>query len=174
MNENVDAALIAEALNRHKVDYVIIGGYAAELHEVAGLPPTRDIDVCPSTELSNLERLSSALADLHALIRTESVDGGLPFSHDAESLAKAAMWNLVCDGGELDITFEPAGGGYAYLKPNAVIIELVGQRICVAAIDDVIASKTAAGRPKDLSALPSLIRHQRRGREHDIDQPGGD
>jgi len=36
MNENVDAARIVESLNRHEVDYVIIGGYAAELHQVAG------------------------------------------------------------------------------------------------------------------------------------------
>jgi len=44
MNENVDAARIVEVLNRHRVAYVIIGGYAAELHEVADLPPTRDVD----------------------------------------------------------------------------------------------------------------------------------
>jgi len=50
---------------------------------------------------------------LHALIRTGALDGGPPFSHDAESLARAAMWNLVCDAGELDISFDPSGGGYA-------------------------------------------------------------
>ncbi len=33
MNDNVDAARIVEVLNRHRVAYVIIGGYAAELHE---------------------------------------------------------------------------------------------------------------------------------------------
>ena len=72
------------------------------------------------------------------------------------------MWNLVCDAGELDISFEPEGGGYDHLLPNAVTIELLGHPVPVASLDDVIASKTAAGRPKDLSALPSLIRHRDR------------
>ncbi len=162
MNENVDGAHIVEALNRHQVAYVIIGGYAAELHEVAGLPPTRDINVCPATDRENLGRLSAALTELHALIRTVAVDGGLPFSHDPESLARANMWHLVCDAGELDITFDPSGGGYAHLAPHAVTIDLLGNPVPVAAIDDVIASKTAAGRPKDLAALPALVRHYRR------------
>ena len=61
MNENLDGARIVEVLNRHRVDYVIIGGFAAELHAVAGLPSTRDIDVCPSVEHDNLERLSASL-----------------------------------------------------------------------------------------------------------------
>lgn len=162
MNDNVDAARIVAVLNRHGVQYVVIGGYAAELHEVAGLPPTRDIDVCPSTEQDNLERLSLALTELRAMIRTDAIDGGLVFSHDAESLGRADMWNLVCDAGELDISFRPAGGGYEHLQVHAVVIELLGQPVPVASIDDVIASKTAAGRPKDLSTLPLLRRHQLR------------
>ena len=162
MNDNVDAARIVEVLNHHGVLYVVIGGYAAELHEVAGLPPTRDIDVCPSTNRENLERLSDALSELGALIRTDAIDGGLAFSHDAESLARADTWNLVCDAGELDISFQPAGGGYDQLRVAAVVIDLLGQPVPVASIADVIASKTAAGRPKDLSTLPLLHRHQRR------------
>ena len=167
MNENVDAARIVEVLNRHRVAYVIIGGYAAELHEVADLPPTRDVDVCPATDRENLGRLSAVLTELNALIRTDAVDGGLPFAHDPESLARASMWNLVCDAGELDITFEPSGGGYGHLAPHAVTIELLGHPVPVAAIDDVIASKTAAGRPKDLAALPALVRHRQRTHESD-------
>ena len=162
LNENVDGHRIAEVLNRHHVKYVVIGGYAAELHEVPDLPPTRDIDVCPSTEPINLKRLSSALTELGALIRTDAVEGGLPFAHDAASLARADMWNLVCDAGELDITFKPSAGGYDHLKTRAVTIDLIGEPVPVAAMEDVIASKTAAGRPKDLSALPILRRHVQR------------
>ena len=72
------------------------------------------------------------------------------------------MWNLVCDAGELDITFEPSGGGYGHLAGHAVTIQLLGHPVPVAAIDDVIASRTAAGRPKDLAALPALVRHRQR------------
>lgn len=68
----------------------------------------------------------------------------------------------MCDAGELDISFQPAGGGYDQLRVAAVVIDLLGQPVPVASIADVIASKTAAGRPKDLSTLPLLHRHQRR------------
>jgi len=51
-----------------------------------------------------------------------------------------------------------------------VTIDLVGHHTPVASIEDVIASKTAAGRPKDLAALPSLIRHQRQA--HGDHRPG--
>jgi hypothetical protein len=45
------------------------------------------------------------------------VPEGLPFGHDATSLAAAEVWNLVCTGGEFDISFHPSGfaGGYAQL-----------------------------------------------------------
>ncbi|MDQ2874579.1 MAG: hypothetical protein M3Y33_07150 [Actinomycetota bacterium] len=47
--------------------------------------------------------------------------GGLPFSHDATSLAAAEMWNLICADGEFSIFFHPSGfaGGYAELVVNA-------------------------------------------------------
>ena len=76
----------------------------------------------------------------------------------------AVTGTLVCDAGELDITFEPSGGGYGHLAVHAVTIQLLGHPVPVAAIDDVIASKTAAGRPKDLAALPALVRHRQRTR----------
>ncbi|HEY5000996.1 MAG TPA: hypothetical protein VII15_04075, partial [Candidatus Cryosericum sp.] len=34
-------------------------------------------------------------------IRTEGIPDGLPFSHDAASLATVGVWNLTCKFGEL-------------------------------------------------------------------------
>ena len=42
-----------------------------------------------------------------------------------------------------------------------------GITVKVAALNDVIKSKTAAARPKDLDALPELIRIAGRGRHED-------
>jgi hypothetical protein len=49
------------------------------------------------------------------------VPEGLPFGHDASSLAAAEVWNLVCTDGEFDISFRPSGfaGSYAQLAVNA-------------------------------------------------------
>ena len=67
-----DPLKIVQAFNRRGVEYVVIGGYAGELH-AAAVPPTRDIDFTPRTTGENLRRLSQVLSDLDARIRTEGV-----------------------------------------------------------------------------------------------------
>ncbi len=162
----LDAAAIVAALNRHQVRYVIIGAFAA-IAQQAPIPATRDIDLTPEASQENLARLSSALKELDARIRTEAVPDGLPFSHDATSLAAAEVWNLTCPDGEFDISFHPSGfeGGYAQLAVNAHRLRVGDVEVIVADLADVIRSKESAGRPKDLRVLPLLYRHQytRRG-----------
>jgi hypothetical protein len=90
----LDAPRILEVLNRHGVEYVVIGAYAAQLHG-APIRKTEDIDVTPSRERKNLGRLSLALKELGTRIRAVGVPGGLPFDHSRTSLGRAAMWNLM-------------------------------------------------------------------------------
>ena len=157
---SLNPAAIAAALNRHQVRYVIIGAFAA-IAQQAPIPATRDIDFTPEASQQNLARLSRALTDLGARIRTEAVPEGLPFSHDATSLAAAEVWNLVCADGEFDISFHPSGftGGYAQLAVNAHRVRVGEVEVVVADLADVIRSKESAGRPKDLRVLPLLYRH---------------
>jgi len=156
----LDAAGIAAVLNRHGVRYVIIGAFAA-IAQQAPIPPTRDIDLTPEPSSKNLDRLSAALKELDARIRTDAVPEGLPFDHDAASLSRAAMWNLVCPLGEFDISFSPAGfeRGYRDLAPRSHLLRVADVEVRVADLADVIRSKEAAGRPKDLRVLPILYRH---------------
>lgn len=157
----LNAAAIVEALNRHQVRYVIIGAFAA-IAQQAPIPATRDIDLTPETSPENLARLSLALKELAARIRTEGIPGGLPFSHDATSPAAAEVWNLICPDGEFDISFHPSGfaEGYAQLAANAHRLRVGEVDVVVADLADVIRSKESAGRPKDLRVLPALYRHQ--------------
>jgi hypothetical protein len=162
----LNAAAIVAALNRHQVRYVIIGAFAAIVQQ-APIPATRDIDLTPEATQENLARLSLALKELGARIRTDAVPEGLPFSHDATSLAAADVWHLICPDGEFDISFHPSGfaGGYAELAVNAHRLRVGEVEVVVADLADVIRSKESAGRPKDLRVLPLLYRHQsiRRG-----------
>jgi hypothetical protein len=65
---------------------------AATLH---GSPlRTGDTDICPDQHPDNLENLAAASRELKARIRTEGVDGGLPFSCDAAFLARVSLLNL--------------------------------------------------------------------------------
>jgi hypothetical protein len=156
-----DPAAIAAALNRHHVRYVIIGAFAA-IAQRAPIPATRDIDITPDASPENLTRLSRALTDLGARIRTEAEPGGLPFRHDATSLAAAEVWNLICADGEFDISFHPSGfaSGYPQLAAAAHRLRVGDVEVVVADLADVIHSKESAGRPKDLQVLPLLYRHQ--------------
>ena len=157
---DLDAAAIVAVLNRHRVRYVVIGAFAA-IAQRAPIDPTRDIDITPAASTANLRRLSAALKELDAHIRTGSADEGLRFDHDAASLRRAATWKLVCRYGEFDIAFQPSGfeEGYAALAPRAHRVVVEDIEISVADLEDVIRSKEAAGRPKDLRTLPSLHRH---------------
>ncbi|MHB8320353.1 MAG: hypothetical protein ACYDEP_14200 [Acidimicrobiales bacterium] len=163
----LDAAAIVSVLNRHRVRYVVIGAFAA-IAQQAPIAPTRDIDLTPDISTANLRRLSAALKELDARIRSDTVDGGLPFDHDGPSLGKAVIWNLICGYGEFDISFRPSGldDGYTQLALNAHRVLVDGVEVVVADLDDVIRSKEAAGRPKDIRVLPALYRY-RAGRRGD-------
>ena len=52
-----DALKIVHTFNRLGIQYVVIGGYAGELH-AAAVPPTRDIDFTPRVTQENLGQLS--------------------------------------------------------------------------------------------------------------------
>ncbi len=157
----LNAGAIASVLNRNGVRYVVIGAFAA-IAQQAPIAPTRDIDVTPDDDTDNLRRLSAALKELDARVRTDSATDGIPFDHGAASLRRAVMWNLVCRYGELDISFRPSGfeGGYQQLAMHAHPVVVDGVEVNVADLDDVIRSKETAGRPKDVQALPALYRHR--------------
>lgn len=159
----VDAAAILEVMNRHCVEYVVIGAFAA-IAQRAPIPATRDIDLTPSASAENLSRLSGALRELDARIRADGVPEGLQFDHDATSFGRSHVWNLMCAHGEFDVAFFPSGfdGGYEQLLPRAHRFDVGGTIVVIADLADVITSKEAAGRPKDLQVLPTLYRHLQR------------
>jgi hypothetical protein len=143
-------------LNEERVEYVVLGGFAAILR---GSPiMTRDLDLVPDRRRDNLDRLGRALTRMNARIR---IDGdSVPTRIDGPFLENMPhMLNLVTDFGELDLTFTPAGntGSYAGWRVKATKEEVgEGLVVVVAALDDVIDSKRAANRPKDQMALPYL------------------
>ena len=166
MTQSLNAAAIVDVLNRHNVKFVVIGAFAA-IAQQAPIPATRDIDLTPDSTIENLTRLSAALRELGARIRTDAVDEGLPFDHDGRSLAASPVWNLICPFGEFDISFVPSGiaGGYEELAVRAHRMRVDDVDVMVADLSDVVRSKEAAGRPKDLQVLPILYRFDRKRRE---------
>lgn len=148
---------VLETLQRHHVRFVIIGGFAAIVHGAAHV--TFDIDITPDAEAENLERLSTALHELGARVWSTDIDEGLAFDHGAASLARSGVWNLVTPHGRLDISFVPDGTrGFVDLDAGADDHVVLGVPVRVASLADIVRSKEAAGRTKDLLALPTLRR----------------
>ena len=155
---------ILRALERHGVQYVVIGGLAAALHGAGTV--TFDVDVVPNPSRDNLKRLSAALDELDARIRVSGIDGGLAFSRDARSLESMETMNLVTNHGDLDVALHPSGvGSFSDWDEHAENIEALGVNFRLASLEDVIRSQEAAARPKDqitLPALRELLRRQRK------------
>lgn len=151
-----DPVQICQIFNEEGVAYVVVGGFASVVH--GSSLPTQDIDVVPSRQRENLDRLGRALQRMNAMIRT----GGdpVPASIDGPFLANMpVMLNLVTDLGDIDLTFAPSGGlgGFEEWSAHALSVEIAeGLYVRIASLDDIIHSKRAANRPKDQMALPYL------------------
>ena len=149
-------AAICRVLIDHNVQFVVIGGIAARLHDTGHA--TIDIDICPATDDENLSRLAAALRALDARLRVEGDPAGVPFDPHPDALRHMMAMTLITTEGPLDLCFEPAGfaGGFHDLQPGAVSVVVSSVEVPVASLEDVVASKRAAGRPKDIVALPAL------------------
>jgi hypothetical protein len=168
-----DPRRVVTTLHAHEVSFVVIGGIAAVLHGSA--LPTEDIDITPERSSGNLERLAAALRDLDARLRVDSEPDGVAFPIDAAFLAaNATVLNLVTNAGDVDLVITPAGfeSGYDDLSPNSVAVDLGdGPQTRIASLHDVIDSKQAAGRTKDIAALPHLRALEAELRKHGTADP---
>jgi len=142
---------------------VVIGGIAAVLQGSAR--NTFDLDICFATDDANLAALGDVLTALGA--RLKGVNEDVPFVPDPRTLGQVEMLTLVTALGELDVLTRPPGApSYEELRRNADRYDLGGFNVSVASVDDLIAMKEAAGRPKDLLDIEDLeaiarLRHRR-------------
>ena len=140
-------------LGEYKVSCVIVGGVAATIH--GSLLLTNDLDVCYARDPPNLKQLAEALQSVNARLR--NAPEGLPFILDAETLRRGLNFTFTTDIGDLDLLGEVRGvGHYDDVLTGSVAVELFGYRFAVIDIGKLIIAKQAAGRPKDLLALPEL------------------
>jgi hypothetical protein len=143
-----------EILVKHRARFVVIGGFAAQLHGSPML--TQDIDVCYARGDVDLKRMAAALKELRATLRGAPLE--VPFVLDAKTLRMGDHFTFDTDAGALDILGHPSGapGGYEELERSADEFDLGTITVRVASIDDLIRMKRAAGRPKDLAAVEEL------------------
>jgi hypothetical protein len=163
----VDAERIVATLLAHDVRFVVVGGFAVELWDVA-VQPTVDVDVTPEVSHQNLKRLADALNELEASLRVDGDEIDVPGGLSAELIGRMSVLNLVTDAGPLDLTILPAGtDGFPDLVRNSTELPYRGVMVPTASLADVARSKEAAGRPKDLRTLPAIYAHLQRLKNED-------
>ena len=135
------------------VDFVIIGGWSAILHGSSNV--TNDLDVCYSRQPENLKRLAGALAPFHPWLRDLPED--LPFVWDEATLHNETNFTLPTDLGGIDLLAEVSGlGGFEEVKASSVLVHAFDRNVWTLDLPSLIKAKRAAGREKDLRALPEL------------------
>jgi hypothetical protein len=156
-----DPPTIFRVLAEHDVDYVLIGAMAA-LAQGAGLPATADVDIAPAPDEANRVRLAAALRDLDARLRIGAADEPVPIALDARSFKGISLMTFVTEAGPVDVLFEPAGApSYEERYARGTTVSLSGIDVRVAAIEDVVAMKRAAGRRKDAAHVVMLLEYLR-------------
>lgn len=164
-DHQVDWLTITECFDRHGVEYLIVGGVGAQLH--GATRPTYDFDSLPKTSGENLDRLGEALRELGAYLRVEGLTDeearALPVHLDGATLARMDISTWRTNAGDLDVlTAIPTRDGgrsrYEDLLVRASSVDFGGVPVRVAALEDIIASKEWADRPKDRAALDELRR----------------
>ena len=135
---------IAQLLHRHGLEAVLIGNAAAALQ---GAPVTTvDFDFLIRRTPANVRKLTAIATELQAVLMKPHypVSSLLRISRDDDGLQLDFM-------GEIDGVRSFEG-----LRKRALEVPLGDVRILVAGLADIIRSKKAAGRPRDLAVLPVL------------------
>lgn len=138
-----------------EVRFVVVGGLAAQAHGSPSL--TGDVDICYARDLENLERLSRVLSDAAATRRGLPADAPRMPPLDARTLRAGGLFTLATRFGSFDLLADPDPGlDHDQLMRSAVRRRVAGVDVHVAGLDDLIAMKRAAGRPKDRIELEIL------------------
>jgi hypothetical protein len=136
------------SLEKNSVKYILVGGFATVLNGHTRL--TQDVDIWLQDSLPNRKNLRKALFDI-----------GLPDMPQIESIDLVPGWSSINlpSGFALDVMTELKGFGKnqfdeCYSLSNEVSFENANIRFLH--INQLIQSKKAAGRPKDLLDVEEL------------------
>ncbi len=152
MQESVPQIIeIFRVLDKHRVEFIIVGGVCAVLH---GAPITTfDLDLVHSRTPVNLKFLMNALMDLDASYRGHPKQ----IKPDVESLASPGHHLLITRFGPLDFlgTIEK-DLGYADLIGHSEEIQIENLAIRILSLEYLIEIKEETSRKKDRLILPVL------------------
>lgn len=148
-----DYSKVLQILKSAQVDFILIGGVAANLHGLARA--TFDIDFVYSRKRENIRRLAEALDPFRPYLR--GAPPGLPFQFDVQTIRSGLNFTLDTTLGAVDFMGEVTGGGtFEELISHTDEVEAFGIRCRCVTLERLIQLKRAAGRPKDFETIAEL------------------
>jgi hypothetical protein len=142
-------SILLRGFAKHRLEAVLIGNAAAAMQ---GAPVTTlDFDFMFRDTPTNLRKLRAVARSLGAVILR-------PY------YPVSKLYRLVDDATGLQADFMPVIHGvrsFEGLRSRSIERRLDGLTVLVASLDDIIASKKAAGRDRDLAVLPVLEQTRR-------------
>ncbi|MCX7194191.1 MAG: hypothetical protein NTY60_11345 [Proteobacteria bacterium] len=157
-------AELLESLSDERVQYVLVGGLAVQLHGF--LRSTFDIDLVLAMDDENLLRF---IAVAKRLGLAPAIPVPIEALRDAQQIEQwyrekgmlsFSLREPQIGGSVVDVLVRPEVP-FNTLAANAVIGELFGRQVRIAAIEDLLVMKRSANRPKDqidIMALEKIVR----------------
>lgn len=141
---NVDFLEFLELLSKHKVDYILVGGYAVILHGYGR--STGDMDLWINQTPENYYKLKAAYKDFGAPI----------FSIEDFDSEKFDVWSIGVEPRKIEILTKVSGLHFEESFKNCNWLALEEIKVPYIDFDDLIKNKTASGRLKDLLDIEQL------------------
>ncbi|MDA1301912.1 MAG: hypothetical protein O2868_17760 [Proteobacteria bacterium] len=142
---NQDFKEFLELLNKHKVKYLVVGGYSVAIH---GHPRyTKDIDIWILTSEENAESLLQALAEFGF--------GSLDLTVD-DFNSPGHIIQLGNAPARIDILTSLTGVNFDECWENRISVEVEDLFYPVISLSDLKLNKRALGRYQDLADLEAL------------------
>ncbi len=143
---NRDFKEFVESLNKHKVRFLIVGGYSLAYH---GHPRyTKDLDIWVLTSAENASRIVLALNDFGF----DSLGIGVE-----DFLEPGYVIQLGQPPARIDLLTSLTGLQFEECWSRRQLLRLNGLELPIISLEDLVANKRALGRNQDLADLEQLI-----------------
>ncbi len=160
--QNIPAIL--QSLRDAEVEFVLVGGFAVQLHGF--VRSTIDLDIVLAMDDINLGRFIDVAkkfglapvipVPIEALKNAAQIDQW----HREKGMLAFALREPQAGGSVIDVLVRPEVT-FDTLKKDAVVAQLFGRAVMVASIDHLLVMKRAANRPKDRLDIDALERIKR-------------
>jgi hypothetical protein len=141
---------LLKIFEKHKIRYLVVGGYAVMKYSEPRF--TKDLDMLIATDQDNANAVYSALKEFGAPLENLTPDD---FTH------KDYFYQMGRSPLRIDIMMSIPGIGFDEAWENREVVELGDLKIPFISRSDLIRSKEASGRPQDMIDIDKLKEAER-------------